>query len=177
MVLGKAIRRAMASTVSLLVSAIAIAPAGHAEPADGPPPDPFPRDDLIQVSYDRVDPADFFVPGNYGVFFLSPSGLNCGIWLKGSFGCRGDITGLPPGENHIAWYNGDTTVHHDLVAAIQFPNVEATRPLPPGSYVEWNDTTCVTTRDNSTYCKRGDFRFLVTDRGTWLSPWYAPQTW
>lgn len=150
----------------LLVSSTAV----RAEPIDTPiAPNPYPKDSLVLTSYTRLDPAQFFIPGLYGVYFLSPTGLNCGIWLRGSFGCAGNLPGAPPGSDHIGWFNGDTTVHYDWAIRIGFPNVVAAQVLPPRSYVNWNETTCVITADNSTYCHRGMFRFFVTPNATYLN--------
>jgi len=165
---------AVVSVPLLVLSAVSLA---RADPPGDAGPNPYPSDDLIYATYDRAEPGRFFVPGIYGVFFQSPTGLNCGIWVRGSFGCSGPIPGAPPGASHIAWFNGDKTVHYDPTAAIQYPNVQPPQVLSPGSYVSWNETTCATTMDSSTYCKRGSFRFLITDHGTWLSPWYEPQRW
>ncbi|WP_156688358.1 hypothetical protein [Mycobacterium sp. Marseille-P9652] len=152
------------ATLSMVLGVLAAAaPFASADPIDKPiEPNPYPPDSVVLTSYTRVDPADYFMPGLYGVYFLSPTGLNCGVWLRGSFGCEGVLPGAPPGTDHIGWFNGDTTVHHDPFIAIGFPHVRAARVMPPRSYVNWNETTCVITADNSTYCHRGMFRFMVT---------------
>jgi hypothetical protein len=172
-----AVYRSLASIVAVTALVLTATAPGHADPPGDAAPNPYPSDDLIYAAYNRAEPSQFFIPGIYGVFFLSPTGLTCGIWIRGSFGCGGSIPGAPPGASRIGWFNGDKTVHYDLSAAIQFPNVQAVQVLQPGSYVSWNETTCVTTVDSSTYCKRGSFRFFITDHGTWLSPWYATQRW
>lgn len=165
-----AVRRWFAITMSLISLALAAAPPIHADPIDIPvAPNPYPKDGLVLTSYTRVDPADYFLPGLYGVYFLSPTGLNCGIWLRGSFGCAGVLPGAPPGTDHIGWFNGDTRVHHDWAIAVGFPKVQAQQVLPPRSYVNWNETTCVTMADNSTYCYRGVLRFLIGTSATTLN--------
>ena len=142
-----------------------------ADPIDNPAPhNPYPTDNVVLATYTRVDPADFFIPGLYGVYFLSPTGLNCGIWLRGSFGCEGNLPGTPPGTDHIGWFNGDTRAHYDPFVAIGFPHVQAGSVLPPRSYINWNETTCVSTADGSTYCHRGQFRFFVTPTYTAVDP-------
>lgn len=151
----------------LVVTTVALAPA-YADPSDTPPT-PYPTADLILTNYHRVAPEDYFIPGNYGVYFLSPTGLNCGIWLWGSFGCTGDLPGAPPGVNRIGWFNGEQRVHYDWTVAIQFPNTQAFNVLPPQSYIVWNETMCATMTDSSTYCKRGGNRFFITPRGTYLN--------
>jgi hypothetical protein len=125
----------------------------------------------ITAWYTPLTPDEFFIPDQPGVWFLSPSGLNCGIWVWGSFGCTGDIPGAPPGDNHIAWFNGNRAVHHGPTAAIQFPAGQAVRTLPTRSYVTYESTTCATTPDSNTYCAHGEFKFLITPQGTWLKGW------
>jgi hypothetical protein len=160
----------LATIIPVITCVLAGALTVHADPIDQPAvPNPYPKDSLVLTSYTRVDPADYFIPGFYGVYFLSPTGLNCGIWLRGSFGCAGLLPGAPPGEDHIGWFNGDTNVHHDVAITIGFPNAHAQRLLPPRSYVNWNETTCVATGDSSTYCHRGMFRFLITADTTYLN--------
>ncbi|WP_231740348.1 MULTISPECIES: hypothetical protein [unclassified Mycobacterium] len=160
----------MATTVFAIGLALVTAPTGHPEPP-APPTDPYPDGDLIVRSYDSLEPDEFFAAGAApGVWFLTPSGLNCGIWDRGGFGCAGDIPGAPGGARHIGWFNGNIVVRYDPVVPIQWPPGQAQRTLPPRSYVSWNGTMCVTMADSSTYCERGPFRFFITQTHTWLSP-------
>lgn len=150
--------------------------AAHADPPDTEGYGPFPDASLMNVYYERMEPDQFFIPGAAGVWFLSPSGLNCGIWAWGGFGCTGDIPGLPAGERHIAWFNGNRSVHHGWTAAIQFPAGQAQRTLPPRSFVTYatpgsGESTCATTPEGNTYCGHGEFKFLVTPQGTWFKAW------
>lgn len=171
--------RGLKTAAALALSVVLVnSPTSHAEPATSAPTPPspsaapslpYPKADLYLLAYNRVDPADYFIPGNYGVYFLTPSGLNCGIWVRGSFGCTGDIPGASPGVTHIAWFNGDTRVHYDWTAGLQYPPVQAVRVLPPQSYVIWNEATCVTMADTSTFCKNGGFHFMITPTQTWLN--------
>jgi hypothetical protein len=173
--------RVLTAIAAVIISASSIALPAHADPDDDVGGSPFPRLSRILTWYTKMEPAEFFggsgppqvgdTTGEQYVWFLSPSGLNCGIWFWGGFGCAGDIPGAPPGDNHIAWYNGNRSVHHGLTAAIQFPAGQAQRPLPPRSYVTYNSTTCATTPDNNTYCGHGDFQFLTTPTGTWFKGW------
>lgn len=154
---------------------------GRTEPAGDSAASPFPEVAHITAWYNQLQPEEFFTSdhqplvgdttGQQYVWFLSPSGLNCGIWFWGSFGCAGDIPGAPPRENHIAWYNGNRAVHHGWTAAIQFPPGQAQRTLPPRSYVTYNSTTCAVTPEGSTYCGHGEFKFLVTQTETWFKGW------
>ncbi|WP_085245871.1 hypothetical protein [Mycobacterium paraense] len=155
--------------MSTLALAVLSVPCAHADPVDATiAPNPYPKDSLVLAAYSGLDPAQYFLPGLYGVYFLTPGGLNCGIWLRGSFGCAGFLPGAP-GTDHIGWFNGDTRVHDDPAIAIGFPNARAQQILPPRSYLNWNETTCVTMADGSAYCYRGMFRFLITPSATYLN--------
>lgn len=147
--------------------AVATAIPGHAEPPGGPV-NPFPEMAQITAFYNELPPDRFFIPDHPGVWFLSPSGLNCGIWIWGSFGCAGDIPGAPAGDNHIAWFNGNRGVHHGWTAAVQYPAGQAQQTLPPRSYVTFESTTCAITPDGNVYCTHGEFKFLTTPQGTWF---------
>lgn len=153
---------------SAIALAFANAIPAHAEPiADAP--DPFPDMSLVTAWYDQHQPEEFFIPDHPGVWFLSPSGVNCGIWTWGSTGCVGDIPGA--GNNHIAWFNGNRAVHVGWTAAIGFPAGQAQRPLPPRSYVTYESTTCAVTPESNTYCVHGEFKLLMTPNGTWFKGW------
>jgi len=164
-------RRWLAATASTIGLMFGTATLGHAEPPADTPADPYPQMAHIESWYDQLEPDRFFIPDHPGVWFLSPSGLNCGIWTWGSFGCAGDIPGAPAGDNHIAWFNGNRGVHHGWTAAIQFPAGQAAQTLPPRSYVTYESTTCATTPDGNTYCGHGDFKFLITPSGPWFKGW------
>lgn len=145
----------------------------NADTLSDPPPSPYPDHALILTSYDRRDPSEFFTASGAGVWFLSPLGLNCGIWDRGSFGCAGDIPGAPQGTSHIGWVNGNIVTRYDRfdpLLRFQFPSARAERALPPRSYVSYNGTTCTTMADTSIYCARRPFRFFITPTRTWLSP-------
>ncbi|UXA05890.1 hypothetical protein KXD96_23850 [Mycobacterium sp. SMC-2] len=138
--------------------------------ADPPPPltapDPFPD---IRY-YDEADPGSFALPG--GVWFIAPTGQNCGIWGLGSFGCAGDIPGAPAGTSHIGWIDGDRAVHYDWSVAVRFPATQARQQLALRSKVTHEGTTCAATPDGRTYCERGPLRFVIEPTKTWLSaPW------
>ncbi|WP_254358703.1 hypothetical protein [Mycolicibacterium peregrinum] len=146
---------------------------GNADTLSDPPPSPYPDHALILTSYDQLEPNEFFTASGAGVWFLSPLGLNCGIWDRGSFGCAGDIRGAPPGTSHIGWINGNIVTRYDAndpLLRFQFPPARGEKTLPPHSYVTYNGTTCATMADTSTYCARGPFRFFITPTQTWLSP-------
>lgn len=152
---------------ALLVLAMAVllsAAAAHAEPPEDPN-NPYP--DLRYFTEISADP--YQVPGQ-GVWFTSPSGLNCGIWWRGSFGCAGDsIPGAPPDVHQIGWYTGDTRVHYDWTMAVRFPQARGALTLPPLSYIQSEGTTCATPFDGGTYCERGPWRMFITPTHTWLN--------
>jgi hypothetical protein len=169
--IGIGVCRCFAAVTFAIGLAFGTVSLSHADPSDDAPVSPFPELKHIAVWYDQRQPEEFFLPDRPGVWFLSPSGLNCGIWHWGSFGCAGDITGAPPDVHNIAWYNGNRGVHYGWTAAIQFPAGQAQQTLPPRSYVTYESTTCATMPDGSVYCEHGDFRFLITPTGTWLKDW------
>jgi hypothetical protein len=149
------------------------APLAAEQPADAappPPPEPEPNPWPDIRYYDELDANQFALPG--GVWFVSPTGQNCGIWGRGNFGCSGHIPGAPPGVSHIGWINGDRAVHYDWSMAVRFPPTQAQQSLPPRSFIEHEGTTCAVTPDNRTYCERGPMRFAIEPTKTWLSaPW------
>ncbi len=161
--------RWVAVTVSVIGLSVATAFPGHADPPGDAAASPFPEMAHITSWYVEHDPDEFLGPT--GLWFLTPSGLTCGIWTWGSFGCTGDIPGAPPGDNHIAWFNGNRAVHHGWTAAMQFPAGQAEHTLPPRSYLTYNSTTCAITPDGNTYCGHGEFKFLITPQGTWFKAW------
>lgn len=163
--------RWFAATASALGFVFATVTPCYADPPGDAPASPFPEMAHMESWYNQLPPDGFAIADHPGVWFLTPSGLNCGIWDRGGFGCAGDIPGAPPGDNHIAWFNGNRAVHHGWTAAIQFPAGQANHTLPPRSYVTDNSTTCAITPDNNTYCGHGEFKFLITPAGTWFKGW------
>ncbi|HYB80718.1 MAG TPA: hypothetical protein VED43_03505 [Mycobacterium sp.] len=153
--------------VSLLMLALSNPAPAQADPP--PPltaPDPFPD---IRY-YDELDANSFALPG--GVWFIAPTGQNCGIWSLGSFGCAGNIPGAPAGTSHIGWIDGDRAVHYDWSVAARFPATQARQQLTPRSKITHEGTTCAATPDGRTYCERGPLRFVIEPTKTWLSaPW------
>lgn len=145
--------------------------AAHGDPPPDAPTSPYPDMGVITQYYTELPESQFLIPGHYGVWFLTPTGVNCGIWDRGGFGCSGDIPGAPPGVKNIGWFNGNRAVHFGWTADIQFRQGQAQIPLPPRSFVTANDTTCAVTSDGNTYCEHGPFRFLMTPAGTWFKGW------
>lgn len=153
--------------------AFAVVAPGHADDSllGDAPPTPFPDMTVITAYYTQKTPEEFFLPDRPGVWFLSPTGLNCGMWNWGSFGCSGDIPGAPPDDRHIAWFNGNRGVHHGWTAAIQFPPGQAQRALEPLTYVTFEQTTCAATLEGNTYCAHGPFGLYMTHERTWYKGW------
>jgi hypothetical protein len=156
---------AIASAIALMFGTVA---PGDAEPAGDAPTGPFPDMGHVFAWYDEFESDSLFLADRPGVWFLSPTGLNCGIWDRGSFGCTGNVPGASPGGDHIAWFNGNRSVHYGWTAAIQFPAGQAAVTLPPRSYVTYNSTTCAVKPDSSVYCGHGEFKFLMTATETWF---------
>lgn len=88
-------RRWLATTASAIGLVLGTVAPAHADPPGGAPANPFPEMAHISAWYDQFEPDRFFLADHPGVWFLSPSGLNCGIWDRGSFGCSGVIPGAP----------------------------------------------------------------------------------
>jgi hypothetical protein len=166
-----AVRGVLGLTATLMAFGILYSSSGAAQPADDRVLDQYPSMDHIVRTYAPHEPSEYFIPNVAGVWFLTPSGINCGIWDKGSFGCAGEIPGLPQGSRHIGWWDGERWVHFDWWAMVKFPPGQAQRPLPPRSFVEYNGTMCAVTADSSTYCTRGPYRFLITAQGTLFNPY------
>lgn len=166
---------AIAAAVGLLFSFTA--GTGRADPPVDASANPFPKLEEFTAWYTEYQPQDFALPGSPGIWFLTPSGLNCGMWFWGSFGCSGNIPGGPPGGDHIAWFNGNRAVHHGWTAAMQFPPGQAQRPLPPRSYITDNSTTCAVTPEGDTYCGHGEFKLFITAAGTWFKAWDDRQSY
>lgn len=150
-------------TVGMLVAAsggLAAAEPGSGDGAAGPYP---------ELRYFTKTSAEPYVIPGQGIWFATPLGLNCGIWLRGSFGCDGDIPGAPPGVGRIGWITGDARVHYDWTLAVRYRPARGVLTLPPLSYVESEGTSCATTVDGGTYCERGPWRMLISSIGTWLN--------
>lgn len=165
--IGRALRRAAvrgALTVLQVAGLLVMGSAGaHAEPTEDPN-DPYP--DLQFFTETSADP--YRLPGQ-GVWFVTPQGLNCGIWYRGSFGCAGAIPGAPPDVHQIGWIAGDTRVHYDWTLGVRFPGAHGMLPIPPLNYIESEGTTCAATVDGGTYCVRGPWRLFITPTHTWLN--------
>jgi hypothetical protein len=156
--------KAAAAMVICIIAAIG-APPAQAEPADGAQ-SPAPYPELRYFS--EIDSSPYYIDGQ-GFWFVTAQGLNCGIWIRGSFGCSGDIPGAPPSVQKIGWIDRDTRVHYDWTLAIRFPPTRGTLSIPPLSYITSEGTTCATTVDFSTYCVKGPWRLLITPSQTWLN--------
>lgn len=159
---------------ALGIGVLALSTAATAQ-ADPEPPDAGPNPFPDIRYYDQVDAGSFALPG--GVWFVSPTGQNCGIWNRGSFGCAGYIPGAPPGDSHIGWIDGDRAMHYDWSVGARFPGTQAERPLPPRSRITHEGTTCAVTGDNRTYCERGPLRFVIEPTKTWLSAPWLDMSW
>ena len=157
-------RGAVSAAAAVVAALVAATPASAQPEAD--PPNPFPD---IRY-YEQADAGQFIQPG--GVWFLAPTGQNCGIWGLGSFGCTGVIPGAPAGTQHIGWVDGDRAVHYDWTMAVRFPPTRAQRVLEPRTKLTHEGTTCAVTPDGHTYCERGPLQFVIEPTRTWLSaPW------
>ena len=150
------------------VSGAVLAAAGPA--AADPPKKPYPD----TSRYSKMDFEGFQIEDKPGVWFSSPTGLDCGIWDDGSFGCTGAIPGSPAGTNQIGWFRGDGAAHFDNTAQPRFSAGQAQRVLPANNYIEYAGAKCATAPDNGVYCFTGSpypsngTQFLVNPTGSWL---------
>lgn len=129
---------------------------GIAAPAIADPVKPYP--DLS--AYTKLDWMGFQAEDNPGVWFSTPTGLNCGIWTDGSYGCNG---ALPGGGNQVAWFPGDDAVHVDATDQPAFVAGVAHKLLPPKSYVVYRGVKCGVTQGNDLYCSSSSVHdFMVT---------------
>lgn len=125
--------------------------------------------EVDSATYAMDDPPGASLPSQAGYWFTTAGGQSCGIWFRGSFGCSGVIPGAPAGVDTIGWITGDTRVHYDPTLDIRFPPARGAVGIPPLSFITVEGTTCATTADQSTYCERGPFRFLISATRTWLN--------
>ncbi len=141
------------------VAALGWAPAAQADPP------PYP--DIGR--YAKLDFEGFTLAKQPGIWFASPTGLNCGIWDNGSFGCTGPIPGSPAGTNQVGWFPGDAMPHFDETDQPRFAAGTPQRVLPVNNYLEYQGTRCATTPADGVYCTRnGPASFLVTPEDSWL---------
>ena len=119
--------------------------------------------------FTKIDPVAYEQPDGQGYWFVTPQGLNCGIWFRGSFGCSGSIPGADTGVDKIGWVTGDARVHYDWTLATRFPQGQGAATIPPLSYIEAEGTRAGTTVDGSTYFERGPWRLLLAPDHTWLN--------
>lgn len=141
-----------------------LAPVALAAPASA---DSAPYPDISH--YAKLDFEGFKIADKPGVWFSTPTGLNCGIWDDGSFGCTGNIPGAPPGTNQIGWFSGDSSAHFDNTDQPRFNAGSPQRVLPANNYIAYNGTSCATTPDNSVYCNHSSYqRFLISPTNSWL---------
>ncbi|AMT69367.1 hypothetical protein [Mycobacteroides immunogenum] len=125
-----------------------------AEPAKSPYPD--------IGRYTKIDFEGYRLPSSDDDFWFStPTGLNCGIWADGSFGCTGSIPGAPSGTNQIGWFTGDSQPHFDQTQQPRFinPGGLPQRVIPRNNYIAvtqatgyGDTTTCAITDSGGVYC-------------------------
>ncbi|ODR07811.1 hypothetical protein BHQ15_10255 [Mycolicibacillus koreensis] len=129
--------------------------------------DPPPYPDISR--YAKLDFEGFKLDNQPGIWFSSPTGLPCGIWDNGSFGCTGPIPGSPAGTNQVGWFPGDGLPHFDQTDQPRFAAGGPQRVLPANNYLEYHGVRCATTPDNGVYCTRNaPVSFLVTPQDSWL---------
>lgn len=76
-----------------------------ADPDISADPNPYP-DVNNATKFRQADFEQFLRDDTDGAWFSTPRGLNCAIWIDGSFGCNGSFPGAPAGTNQVAWFPG-----------------------------------------------------------------------
>jgi hypothetical protein len=140
----------------------AAAPAS-AVPAQSPYPD--------TAQYQRiVDLERFKVTDQGGIWFTTPEGRYCGIGDDGSYGCSGDLPGVPPGENEVGWFPGDPFPRLYHTDEPRFASGTRQMLLVGQTYVEYRGSRCAVTMESGIYCIHGDepnSQIMVTSYTTW----------
>ncbi|MDO2970402.1 hypothetical protein [Mycobacteroides abscessus] len=145
-----------------------------ADPDISADPNPYP-DVNNATKFRQADFEQFLRDDTDGAWFSTPRGLNCAIWIDGSFGCNGSFPGAPAGTNQVAWFPGDWRAHFDVTGEQLF--TPATRPpvLTPGNYFNYRAVKCAVTTDGGVYCFRGHSassfngdQFYIAANQSWL---------
>lgn len=152
------------------VAGLAISVGAALPAAADPPKNPYPD----TSKYAKLDFESFRIADKPGLWFSTPSGLECGIWEDGSFGCTGAIPGAPGGANQVGWFSGDSAAHFDNTGQPRFSSGQAQRVIPANNYIELGSARCATTPESNVYCVRGSSyagnsdQFMVSSSKTWL---------
>jgi hypothetical protein len=139
-----------------------------AAPASAAPAQsPYPGTD----QYAKVTDLELYkVTDRDGRWFTTPLGLDCAIEDDGSYGCSGDLPGVPSGENEVGWFVGDTFPRLYHTDEPRFGTGRNQTILIATTYIEYRGSRCVVTRDAAVYCIHGEdanSQLMVTPRTIW----------
>lgn len=109
------------------------------------------------AGYESVSSREIYrVVDEDGVWFTTPLGLRCGIEDDGSYGCSGQLPGVPPGDNEVAWFVGDPSPRLYSTEQQRFSSDAGQTILLGRSYIEYRGSRCSVTRESAIYCIHGD---------------------
>ncbi len=160
---------AVGASAALAVGVLTAVPASAAPQK---PTKPYP--DISRFA--KLDFEGFQLADKPGIWFSTPSGLNCGIWDDGSTGCTGTIPGAPGGANQVGWFSGESNAHFDNTDQLRFVAGVPQRVLPADNYVEYKNAKCGVTPEGAVYCaSSGNYaysgnQFMVSTSGSWIGP-------
>lgn len=99
----------------------------------------------------------FVVVGHDGIWLTTPLGLRCGIEPSGAYGCSGELPGVPPGINEVAWFPGDPYPRLYQTDKPRFDSGRAQTILFMRQYIEYRGSRCAVDHEAAIYCiHRGD---------------------
>jgi hypothetical protein len=91
-----------------------------------------------------------------GVWLTTPLGLRCSIEDDGSYGCSGQLPGVPPGDNEVAWFLGDPFPRLYSAEQQRFSSEGGQLLVLGRTFLEYRGTRCSVTRESAIYCIHGD---------------------
>lgn len=153
--------------LTIVIVALAISLCSATTASASPATGAYPED---LDGYKTVSTVETYrVVNEWGVWFTTGLGLRCAIEDDGSFGCTGELSGTPSGENEVAWFIGDTFPRLYHTREPRFSSAHAQMPLPRQTVIAYRGSRCAVTLHNTVYCIHGndpDSQFMVTTTET-----------
>lgn len=112
-----------------------------------------------------------------GVWFTSPLGLHCAIEDDGSYGCSGELAGVPAGDNEVAWFVGDPFPRLYHAAEPRFSAPASQMVLIRLTSISYRGSLCAVTADGAVYCihrDNPDSQMMATANATLRGPAAMP---
>lgn len=97
----------------------------------------------------------FTVVNEAGIWFTSPTGLRCAIGDDSSYGCSGLLPGVPPDQNEVGWFPGDSFPRQYHADEPRFDSGVKQTLLPAETFLVYRGTRCAVTKDSGVYCIHG----------------------